>query len=60
LYTLALGLWRYLLALALELLREEVVEDRPDHHDGRQKLHFFKGGRNRRAQDVGAELEFQA
>jgi hypothetical protein len=39
-----LGFELHLSALALDLLGEEVVEHRPDHHDGRQQLDLLEGG----------------
>jgi hypothetical protein len=53
----ALGL--HLPSLALQLLREKVVERRPDHHDGPEEQHVVEGRRDRRAQDIGPELELE-
>src|SRR5918997_4512003 len=49
----------HLLTLALELLREEVVEHRPDHHYGSEEQHVVEVRSDRGAQDVGPDLELQ-
>ena len=57
--TLALGFELHLPALTLELLGEEVVEYRTDHHDGRQQLNFLKGRGDCGGEYVGPQLKVQ-
>src|SRR5215207_5328394 len=57
--SVALGFELHLSALTLELLGEEVVEHRSDHHDGRQELDLLEGGGDGGTEDVGPQLKVQ-
>src|SRR5829696_10159981 len=50
---------RHLLALAVQLLGEEIVEHRPDHHYGPEEQHVVERRGDRGAQDVGPNLELE-